>query len=290
MTLSQKHLKGKGQVKIYEMITERITELLQNGEIPWRKPWRGGGEMPQNFISKKPYRGINIFILQAAGFVSPYFLSFRQAKQLGGMTKKGSKGYPVIFWKWIEVKDQVSEKTKNIPLIRYYTVFNIEQTADIQYSEPEPREFNPIEAAERIISEMPDKPAIEHNEHRAYYCPADDRVNMPPKGCFNSDEQYYSTIFHELAHSTGHESRLNRKEITEVNLFGSHDYSKEELVAEMAAAFLCGASGIHPRTIENSAAYIQGWLKKLRNDKKFVVMAAAKAQKAADYTLNQNTE
>jgi antirestriction protein ArdC len=182
-------------------------------------------------------------------------------------------------------KDNPGE-TKDIPMIRYYKVFNAEQTEGIDYPKPPERDFNPIEEAEKILAGMPNRPAITHGEARAYYRPSEDRVNLPPQGSFTSDEAYYSTLFHELAHATGHASRLDRKEITEVNLFGSHDYSKEELVAEMGSAYLCGASGISPQTIDNQAAYIHGWLRKLRDDQKFVVLAAAKAQKAADYILN----
>jgi antirestriction protein ArdC len=137
---------------------------------------------------------------------------------------------------------------------------------------------------------MPNAPMIEHNEPRAYYQPPEDRVNMPKSNLFQSNEEYYSTLFHELAHSTGHKSRLDRDEISKVNLFGSHDYSKEELVAEMGSAFLCGHCSIEPSVIENQAAYIQNWLRKLHSNKKWLVYAAAKAQKAADFILGVDHE
>jgi antirestriction protein ArdC len=132
---------------------------------------------------------------------------------------------------------------------------------------------------------MPKAPVIEHKEQRAYYRPSSDVVNIPMPDLFRSDEEYYSTLFHELTHATGHQSRLNREELSKVSLFGSHDYSKEELVAEMGAAFLCGHCGIEPSVIENQAAYIQGWLKKLQDNKKWLVYAAANAQRAADFIL-----
>jgi len=274
--------KVSGQIRIYEIINNRIISLLEEGEIPWRKPWVSGE--PVNFITKKPYRGINPFILISSGFSCPYWVSFRQAKGKGGSIKKGEKGFPVVFWKWIEIEDPDSGK-KRVPFLRYYTVFNLEQTEGIEIPKSQTRDFHPIEKAEKVISEMPSAPVIEHNQPQAYYQPSDDVVNMPKSNLFESDEEYYSTLFHELAHSTGHESRLNRDEISKISPFGSHNYSKEELVAEMGSAFLCGHCGIEPAVIENQAAYIQSWLKKLRNHKKWLVYAAARAQRAADFIL-----
>jgi len=281
--------KVSGQRKIYEMINNRIIGLLEKDEIPWKKPWISGD--PVNFISGKPYRGINPFILISSGFSCPYWVSFKQAKGKGGRVKKGEKGFPVVFWKWIEVQDPESESgKKRVPFLKYYTVFNLEQTEGIDIPESQTRDFNPITKAEKVIHEMPNAPVIEHIEHRAYYRPSEDVVNMPKANLFQSDEEYYSTLFHELTHSTGHKSRLNRDEISNISLFGSHDYSKEELVAEMGSAFLCGHCGIEPAVIENQAAYIQNWLKKLQSNKKWLVYAAAKAQKAADFILGVEHE
>lgn len=277
----------------YQVITDRIIELLDKGEIPWSKPWNMGNDMPRNLISKKAYRGINPFLLSAMRYTSPFWLSFKQAKQLGGGINKGEKGCPVVFWKWIEKKDPhrlPGEVVEKIPFLRYYTVFNVDQCNNLDESkipqlEEETREFSVIEEAELILANMPKVPLIEHVESRAYYMPMSDKVNMPRKELFKSDEEYYSTLFHELTHSTGHSSRLNRSGITELDSFGSHSYSKEELCAELGAAYLCGSAGIGERIIENSAAYIQGWISRLRNDKKFIVTAAAQAQKASDYIL-----
>ena len=281
--------KISGQRKIYEMINDRIIELLEKGEIPWRKPWVSGE--PVNFISQKAYRGINPFILISSGFSCPFWVSFKQAKGKGGRIKKGEKGFPVVFWKWIEVEDRdVESGKKRVPFLRYYTVFNLEQTEGIEIPMPETRDFQPIVKAEKLIHAMPNAPIIEHEEPRAFYRPSDDLVNMPKANLFQSDEEYYSTLFHELTHSTGHQSRLNRDEITNITLFGSHDYSKEELVAEMGSAFLCGHCGIEPAVIENQAAYIKSWLKKLQSNKKWLVYAAAKAQKATDFILGIDYE
>jgi len=190
------------------------------------------------------------------------------------------------------VENKETGETEEIPFLRYYTVFNLDQCAGIPEDkipvlEEKTREFNPIEEAEKIVAGYTRRPKIEHVESRAYYRPASDLVNMPKKELFKSDAEYYSTLFHELTHSTGHETRLNRSGITDLQGFGSHSYSKEELCAEFGAAYLCGESGIVDRTIENSSAYIQGWLKRLRSDKKFLVQAAAQGQKAVDFILNK---
>ncbi len=283
-----------GQDKIYAMITDRIIEELEKGTVPWRMPWNGYIKgFPQNFTSKKSYRGVNIFLLQLAMRSTPYWITFKQAKQLKGSIKKGEKGYPVIFWKFLESVDKETDEKKNIPLLRYYTVFNLDQCEGIKLPEidqPETREFSPIEQAEKIIADMPNKPTIKHDEARAYYRPSADVVNMPKKKLFLSDAEYYSTMFHELAHSTGHTSRLNREGDAKNHMFGSKDYSKEELIAEMGSAFLCAESNIENETIENSAAYIAGWLSKLKGDNRLLIQAAGKAQKAADYILDRKFE
>jgi len=165
----------------------------------------------------------------------------------------------------------------------------LEQTEGIPIPEPEEtnNHFDPIEKAEQIILGMPLKPDIYHAGNKACYNPSKDAIHLPNQQTFHMPEEYYCTAFHELIHSTGHTSRIGRKSILEPTYFGSHEYSKEELVAEMGAAFLCGYAGIEQKTIENSAAYIQGWLKVLKKDKTMLVHAAAQAQKAADYILNR---
>jgi antirestriction protein ArdC len=283
---------------IYDMVTERICQILEQGEIPWRKPWvTSERQIPMNLKTRKEYRGINIFLLASCGFSSRYWLSFKQAKDMGGTVQKGERGSIVVFWKWreIEKKDEETGETeiKKRPLLRYYTVFNLDQINGIDKPD-EPKavnfDFCPIQQAEQIITGMPNPPSITHNEDRAYYRPSQDKVNMPPENLFKISAEYFCTAFHELIHATGHESRLNRSGITDISFFGSHEYSKEELIAEFGAAFLCGAAGIENQTVENSAAYIQSWLKKLRNNKKWLVTAAAQAQKAADYILNNKLE
>jgi len=281
---------ANGQDKIYQMVTDRMVSELEKGNVPWHKPWHGGG-LPLNLVSKKHYRGINVFILSMLGYASPYFLSFNQVKALGGKVKKGEHGIPVVFWKWFDIMEDQgngTKKAKKIPFLRYYTVFNTEQTEGIDIKKiptlPS-RQFNPIEEGEAIIKNMPHAPKIEHKEARAYYSPSDDRVNMPKKELFQGDAEYYSVMFHELGHSTGHSTRLNRSEIGLSSFFHDHSYSKEELVAEMTAVFICNGIGLNS-TFDNSLAYIQSWLKSLKNDPKMLIAAAGRAQKASDYILN----
>jgi len=277
--------------KVYEIVTSKIVEMLEKGVIPWRKPWSAPGEpaMPVNLVTGRPYRGINAFLLHACG-ITPYWLTYRQAKQLGGNVKRGEHGVPVVYWNWIE-KEVVDEdsgetKTKNIPFLRYYTVFNLSQTEGIKSPDPVTNtDFQPIAIAQSVIDGMPNPPSIRHGGNRAFYRPRTDEIVLPLPGAFDSEEYYYSVAFHELVHATGHPSRLNRKSIAKLSPFASTDYSKEELVAEMGAAFLCAHTGIEQKTLDNSAAYIQGWLESLRNDKRLVVSAAAQAQKAADFIL-----
>lgn len=283
-------------MNVYQIITERIVKLLGAGVIPWKKPWDSTLGAPRNFATKKFYRGINVFLLSNHPFKSPYWMTFLQITGLGGSVKAGAKATPVIFWKLLKQgptpigvnadgDEQVGGDT--IPLLRYYNVFNVEQTNGITVPEESTRIFNPIEECEKIVSAMPNRPTIQHNGNKAFYSPPKDFVNMPAQEAFNSPEEYYSTMFHELTHSTGHESRLSRPGVTDPQRFGETNYSKEELVAEMGAAFLCGTSGIENRTIGNSAAYISSWLKCLEDDNKLVVHAAAQAQRAADYILGQ---
>jgi antirestriction protein ArdC len=276
---------------VYQIITDRIVSLLENGTVPWHQPWNTGNQAPQNLVSKKPYRGINPFLLNSMHYASPYWLSFKQAQELGGNVKKGEKACPVVFWKWLDGQDKETGEKKKIPLLRYYSVFNVNQCEGIDAPtiEGATREHSPVQAAESIVAAMPKRPEIKHGLDRAFYSPALDYVGMPNPEQFKSAEDYYSVVFHELTHSTGAESRLNRKGVASGNQsFGSESYSKEELIAEFGAAFLCGTVGIVERTIDNSSAYIASWLQRLKNDSKLVVQAAAQAQKAADFILNKH--
>ena len=274
---------------IYDKINQIIFEKLEQGVIPWKASWYINHEPAKNLITKKDYQGINSFILNLAGFNSPYFLTYRQAIDLGGAVNKGEKGIPVVFWKIIEKEE--NNKNKKIPLLRYYTVFNVEQCNDLDDKVPVTTSFerplNPIKKAEKIVNNMPDKPIIRHQGNRAYYQPINDLVNIPDKNSFYSDEEYFCTIYHELAHATGSSSRLNRDVFKNTMFHNRHEYSKEELIAEFTASYLCAHAGIEMTTIDSSASYINGWLKVLNDQKNWLIIAASQAQKAADYVLNR---
>jgi antirestriction protein ArdC len=284
---------------VYDIVTDKILELLEQGEIPWKKPWKATGGA-KNLISKKPYRGINQFLLNCSPYSSPYWLTYRQAQEKGGHIRKGEKSMLVVFWKWIYTVKETTEgitgpeedqgsKLIKAPMLRYYQCFNLEQTEGIPHPVEEEitHPFTPIEQAEQIIANMPQRPDIRHGSDMAAYSPAHDYVVMPNPEVFATPEGYYDTLFHELSHSTGHICRLGRKGIMEPSYFGSHDYSAEELVAQFSSSMLMGHAGIEQDTIENSAAYIQGWLKALKGDKKLAIIAAGQAQKAADFILRR---
>lgn len=281
-------------IDAYERITARILQQLENGTVPWRKPWRGGeAGHPRNLVSGRHYRGVNVFLLACAPYDVPYWLTFRQAKKLGGRVQKGEESTPVVFWRWIERENADTGKVEKFPVLRHYNVFNLAQCDLPPEKVPEvatvpENNFEPIQVCEDVVAGMPDPPSIRHGGGSAYYRPATDSVQMPRPERFDVREEYYCALFHELTHSTGHPSRLDRPGITELKPFGTPDYSREELVAEMGATFLCGHCGIENAVINNSAAYIAGWLQSLRDDNRLVIQAAGAAQKAADLILHRH--
>ena len=278
----------KEKTDVYQIITDRIIAALEAGTVPWRKPWNGGGS-PRNLASGKEYRGINWFLLSAAGYSSPYWLTFKQAIDKGGNVKKGEKGMPVTYWNFLESKTETDSKgnPKKIGFLKYFTAFNLCQCEGIEVpaiEEGDKIEFAPEDAAEIIIARPGAK--IEHGSGKACYSPSLDLIRMPARESFHSVPDYYGTAFHELVHWTGHSSRLNRG-LDQIAAFGDAVYSKEELVAEMGAAFLCAESGLFHHTEEQSAAYVAGWLKALRGDSRLVIQAASAAGKAADLILGK---
>lgn len=272
-------------MNVYEIVTAEILKQLESGNVPWRRPWNTAP--PCNLVSQKEYRGINTFMLSASGFPSRYWLTYAQAVKLGGHVKKGEHGSIVVFWNIGEEK--INPKTGKLSkpfLLRYYKVFNLAQTEGIAHklgiAEASAKPVPDIAACESLVTAMPNAPQIIGSD-RAWYRPSTDQVGMPSKSLFVSSEAYYSTIFHELVHSTGSASRVGRDGIEQLNTFGSESYSKEELIAEMGSAMLCGVTGIAPAVIENSAAYLRSWISALKGDSKLLVTAASQAQKAADY-------
>ena len=291
-------MSGKKRRDLYLEVTDRILELLQAGTVPWRNPIRRGkGEgWPKNLSTRLRYRGINVFLLAtvtwALGYESDFWLTFRQTRNLGGNVRKGEKSSLLVFWKQYDTKDRDSGEAITVPVLRHYNVFNVEQCEGIEPPDapPAPKDaepFEPLAAAEQIVAGYRDPPEIQTGGGRAFYRPTTDQVHMPQPERFEERENYYATLFHELVHSTGHTKRVNRGLDAELAPFGSPDYSKEELIAEMGAAFLAAAAGISPPTIEQSAAYIAGWQRTLKGDKRLVVSAAGAAQKAADWILGE---
>lgn len=271
--------------KVYDYVTERIIKELDAGTIPWRRPWSGitEGGKAVNWVTQKPYRGINALLLQDGEYCT-----FKQIQAAGGHVKKGEHAHMVVFFKMMTPKGEREAdpdgEEKQFPLLRYYNVFELSQTEGLtRKSAPADTggaKVDPIAEAERLISLYPDPPSIRTDGASAFYSPAADVVTVPPLKTFFNREEYYSTLFHELAHSTGHQKRLAREF---GNRFGSEPYAREELVAEITAAMLCGVAKIENVTIPNSAAYIESWRRALSQDHKLIITAAGKAQKAADY-------
>lgn len=268
--------------KLYEKITNRIIEKLEEGTSVFQTPFVNG--VAKNHLSGKAYRGINQVLLDGGEYAT-----FKQIRDAGGKVKKGATSETIIFWKMVEAEDEESGETIKIPMAKQYNVFKIGKDTEgiTPKDESGKYEHEPIEEAEKIINEFENKPRFTHESGGAHYIPAIDVLNVPPKSDFKEIHRYYSTLFHELVHSTGAKDRLNRPGVAKLDRFGSKQYSKEELVAELGAAMLCGVTGIENHTIDQSASYIQSWIKVLRNDHSLIITASQQAQKAVDYIQNQ---
>ena len=273
---------------IYKEVTDRIIAQMENGVIPWQKPWVANGKAISRSTGK-PYSLLNQMLLGRPG----EYLTFRQCQEAGGKVKKGEKASMVVFWKFIEQEDEETGEKREVPFLRYYNVFHIDQCEGITAKHTTETAFPDgaatLEAAQEIIYDYLGREGVKlsHEEgDRAFYRPSTDEVVLPIRKQFTSTAEYYSTMFHELTHSTGHPSRLNR--LSKPSFFGTEDYSKEELVAEIGAATLVNHVGIETdSSFRNNAAYIQNWLKVLKDDKRFIVSAAGKAEKAVALILGQ---
>lgn len=277
------------KVNVYEMVTERFIEELEKGNIPWQKPWSGVRSGAFNRVSKKAYSILNQMMLKHTG----EYATFKQWSDLGGKIKKGEKSELVAFWKVMQKTETNSDGeqiTKAIPLLRYYNVFHISQVEGVEPLEnAELQEIEPIEEADNIIKSYVNREGIIFEEKlsdEAFYSPSKDTVVVPMKEQYKEINEYYSTTFHELIHSTGHKARLDRLETGAKASFGSDEYSKEELVAEIGSASILNMLGIEtPKTFKNSTAYIQSWIKVLKDDVKFIVSASSKAEKAVNFII-----
>jgi antirestriction protein ArdC len=273
----------------YEVITDQIIAQLKKGTVPWDKPFSVHGA-PRNAVSGKAYRGINSFLLTMQHHADPRFVTFRQAQQLGGSVTKGEHGFQICFYKLLKNTKKADDSRDSFPMFRYYTVFNVSQCGNLKIDtlETEPRTVNPIDSAESILTSYPNPPTIDWTSSSAFYRPSTDHVSLPPRSSFQNDELAYSVAFHELVHSTGHASRLNRESLTDTKGYGSAIYGREELIAELGSSFLLGAAGVRPE-FSRSASYIASWLKVLTEDPRAIIKAASAAQKASDYILNIKT-
>ena len=287
---------------IYAEITNRIIAALESGKIPWERPWRRAADLAIKRTTGEPYSLLNQILLGEPG----EYMTFDQCRKEGGRIRKGAKAKVVVFWKFIQCPQKDEDGniltdskgrniTKSVPLLKYFNVFHIDDCEGLEpkhYSE-ELIDFDPIEKAEDVLNDYVARSgiALEHRKQsRAYYSPSSDKIVLPLKEQFKGSTLYYGTAFHEATHSTGHPSRLNRLDGS-IAAFGDESYSKEELVAEIGSATILSMLGLETaNTFRNTAAYIQGWLKALKNDKHLIVSAAGKAEKAVNLIMNKRSE
>lgn len=277
---------------IYQEVTDRIVTALEQGTVPWIRPWsedkHGYAALPHNATTGRPYHGINGWLLYFAPYESKGWLTFNQARSLGGTVRKGEKGTTIIFWKQLRVKDKDdAEKTKRIPLLRYYTVFNVDQCDGIEASKikqppapPKPIDTSILALAKRVGAR------VSHGGDRAFYAPLVDAIQVPHQDQFKNQAHYDATLAHELTHWTGHRSRCNRDLL---NRFGEDAYAFEELIAEIGAAYICAHHNVPHEELRHSE-YIATWLRVLKGDKKAVFTAASKARIATEFLIGKPAE
>lgn len=281
---------------VYGIVTEKILKALEEGTVPWQKPWIGSGRAI-NYVSRKPYKGINTLLLDQPG----EYLTFKQCESLGGKVKKGEKSSMIVFFTFSEHKEKDAngeDKITTFPVLKYYNVFHVTQCEGIESKlEPPSPNADPLADGEAIIDGYVSRSGVKFEptkgSDRAFYRPSEDRVVVPDISQYKLIEEYYSTSFHEITHSTGHSTRLKRfgEKNDGVAAFGNEVYSKEELIAEIGSSMLMSIAGIErPETFSNSAAYLQSWLKVLKNDKRLIISAANSAQKAVDLILGKSAE
>lgn len=268
---------------VAEIVTNTIIKKLENGIIPWCKPWDGGEAV--NYITQKPYQGINRLLLDGGEY-----LTFNQIQQKGGWIKKGAKSHIVVFYKPIEYTDDDTDEIKQFNMLRYYRVFSLDDVIGIESKQtPTPHNNYTLEHCEKVVDDYINRSGVtiknKTKSARAYYTPSTDNITLPQLEQFKSSKHYYATAFHEMAHSTGHKSRLNR--LSKKAHFGNEEYSREELTAEITSAMLCKYSGINSADIiNNTVAYIDSWLKALKGNKNMLLVAAAQAEKAYNMILD----
>lgn len=274
---------------VYEIVTNSIIEKIEAGDMSWRKAWNLR-RMPHNYVSGKPYRGINVLLLFSSRYQSPYWLTYKQATGQGGNVKKGEKSSLAVFWKPQCEEDEKTGKTKVTgAVLRYYRLFNWEQTEGVPEKIPVDQFKNkPLPTCQDLFDGMAHRPEVEYGDPA--YSPKREVLYMPGIGEFDSTEEYYASLYHELTHWTGHPSRLDRDGIRghldgSISSLRDPRYAKEELIAELGAAYLCNIVGIADKVEDNNAAYLQSWIKVLRENSRMIISAASKSQQAVDFIL-----
>ena len=306
-TEQEPKVQGNSIASIYEIVTNKIITFIENSVSPWRKTWSSYGPA-RNYVSGRLYTGINYILMNNTGYHIPYFMTLNQVKELGGKIKKGANANMVIYYK-VYYKDsndktlipevaktryQKGEDIRILRFIKYFNVFNLDDIEGIDFDlnkfpEIKLADNEKISRCEEIIKNMPNPPKLKQIEaNRAFYSPYQDLINMPSIRQFESSEHYYATYFHEIAHASGHSSRLARKEVMDFSGFGTKPYSHEELLAEMSASFLLSYCQIdYDSLLKNNASYLSGCLKVLKEDSKFIFKVAANAQIVVDYILGK---
>lgn len=266
---------------IFEVVTNQIVKQLNEGIVPWRRPWSTSG--PKSYVSNKEYSGVNVFLLQS-GYKSPYWITFKQCQKQGGSIRAGEHGSPIVFIDRFmkETTNKQGEKVlKPFTFLKYYTVFNWEQTKGLPEKVPPERNNQQITSAEDLLRKR--GPNIKCNPEEAFYNPYDDSIYLPVIDQFESSEAFYSVAFHELTHWTGASGRCSRDTVKNYHV-GKDVRSQEELTAEMGAAFLCQLAGLDTsETLPNSSAYIQSWIQHLQNNPRWVLKASKHAREAVEY-------
>ena len=278
---------------LYEHVTGLILAEMAKGNIPWIKPWAGKDAIPRNWISKRPYNGMNALLLYLMPYGCPFYATYRQIQTMGASVKSGEKAHIVVYWNFSKVFDKELGKEKTIPFLKYYYVFNLEQTTAEWNRETPKNDFHPIAEAEKVFTNYTERESIPviYGGNGAFYSPSADNIHLPLRESFVTSEHFYATAFHESAHSTGHKKRLAREDMAKIAAMGDASYSREELTAELASAFLCAHCGIdNTNLIRNSAAYIENWSRKMREDKRLIVTASGKAAKAVSFILGERSD
>lgn len=275
-------------LSIKETINAIVLDQLEKGVVSRRQT---RNSIQVSWSTGKPYGGINQLVLQIQKmkyqFGTNRRLTFRAINQLWASVKKWEKASPAVYFKMLDVQDKDSGKKKAIPMLRLYRLFNLDQTT-LNPSTTNDLEIVTAHTAEQIRDSFQDKPVI-YQHPQPHYNPVEDKIWIPHKNDFNSEASYRATLFHEGIHSTGSEKRIGRKEVMDRTVkFGDCDYSKEELVAELWAAYLSAFAWIQSHTIENSTAYIKGWMMKIKDDPDLLMRASADGWKGCEYVLHGN--